>query len=264
MNLTRSVEFRLLNIVYQDGTLVVINKPAGLVCHPSKISPYSSVIGRARVLFSGGTKPNAARQPRLINRLDRETSGIVLLAMSAEGARELGRIWERREVRKEYLAVVHGWMQNEEMTIQAPIGKDPASPVAIKDCVRPDGLEALTCIKRLKCFTRQDRPFTLLSARPETGRKHQIRIHLAHIGHPVVGDKLYGADERLYLDFVHGRLDRQPHNLILPYQALHAAKVSFHWRGKACSFEAPPEPWFADFANVSPAATVSDPVCRGS
>jgi 23S rRNA pseudouridine1911/1915/1917 synthase len=90
--------------------------------------------------------------------------------------------------------------------------------------------------------------FSLLVVLPQSGRKHQIRIHLAHIGHPIVGDKLYGGDEDLYLAFVEGRLnDEQQQRLILPFHALHAQEVSFDWQGKTRDFTAPAETWFTSF-----------------
>src|ERR1035437_1562368 len=139
----------LFKIIYEDGELLVINKPAGLVCHPTKGDEYSSLISRARIYLSGarhealGTgqflAPDASRPtPHLIHRLDRETSGIVLLAKNAVAAGELGKIWETRTVIKEYLAIVHGHVRADHGLIDVPLGKDEASIVAIKDCVRPD------------------------------------------------------------------------------------------------------------------------------
>jgi 23S rRNA pseudouridine1911/1915/1917 synthase len=181
--------------------------------------------------------------------LDRETSGIVLVAKEHQAAIELRRIWEMREVEKAYCAIVHGHVAQDAGVIDAPLGRDEASMVAIKDKVRPDGAVAQTAYSVLSRFTRPEGDFTLVEARPFTGRKHQIRIHLAHVGHPIVGDKLYGLDESFYLDFVKYRLtDEQRKRLILTNQALHAREVRFAWRGEERCFRAEAEAWFTEFA----------------
>lgn len=267
---------RALDILYEDEALLVVNKPPGLVCHPTKPDGRSSLIAQLRAHLG----PEAT--PCLVNRLDRETSGLVLVARSRPVASELGRLMEQRQVQKAYLAIAHGHPLQDQGRIEAPLGRDPLGLVAIQDTVRPDGAPALTEFQVLHRFFRPvppqpdprwwpnevaamagttpatlgpppgipnpPRPFSLLRLHPLTGRKHQLRIHLAYLGHPVVGDKLYGGDPALYLDFVQGRLTAaQQARLILPHHALHAAELSFSWRGRAWHFTAPPPPCFSQF-----------------
>ena len=283
----------LFDILYEDVGLLVLNKPAGLVCHPTKGDEFSSLISRARLYLKPSTL-NPQPSTHLINRLDRETSGIVIVAKNHEIAGELGKIWESRAVKKEYLAIVHGLVRDDHGLIDAPLGKDEQSRVAVKDGVRPDGAPAQTEFFVERRFSRSDFPnneemrndkvsrhigeqfslsaacggegrgevapssifhypssFSLLRIIPRTGRKHQIRIHLAHLGHPIVGDKLYGGDEDLYLALVENRLTpEQLARLILPHQALHACAVRFLWRGQPMEFSCAPEPWFLEFAST--------------
>jgi len=222
----------VLTILHEDADILVVDKPAGLVCHPSKNGELSSLIGRVR-LYLGHA------EGRLVNRLDRETSGVVLLAKHAGAARELGRLFAGdSDVEKTYDAVVHGRLEC-GMTIEAPLGKDEASPVAIKDCVRADGAPAATDVRPVRACTRAGGDFTLVEARPRTGRKHQIRIHLAHVGHPIVGDKIYGGDDGIYLRFVTGMLTPTDEKvLMLEHHALHARCLAFRWRSRAWRFEA--------------------------
>jgi 23S rRNA pseudouridine1911/1915/1917 synthase len=246
----------LFKVVHEDADLLVVHKPADLVCHPTKGDEFSSLISRARIYFD---RQGLSATPHLVHRLDRETSGVVIFAKNAETARELGKIWETRAVRKEYLAIVHGHVAEDHGIIDGPLGKDEASRVVIKDCVRSDGAPAQTEFFVEKHFMRvggacgmtrpaEALPFSLLRVHPLTGRKHQIRIHLAHIGHPIVGDKLYGGDEDCYLALVERRLtDEQRARLILPCHALHASRIQFAWRGRDWDFSSPPEPAFANF-----------------
>jgi 23S rRNA pseudouridine1911/1915/1917 synthase len=296
----------VLNIIHENAGLLVINKPAGLVCHPTKGGEFSSLIGRARLYLNSSLSANEvggevvcrlqplafSLRPFLVNRLDRETSGVVIIAKNSEVAGELGKIWESRAVQKEYLAIVHGHVRDDHGLIDVPLGKDEHSHVTVKDCVRPDGAPAQTEFWVEQRFSRSlvgptcrsawtrspssvaeplrrvdsaslpvaaspssilhsPSPFTLLRVTPRTGRKHQIRIHLAHLGHPIVGDKLYGGDDDLYLALVENRLTpEQCARLILPNQALHARAVRFIWRGGPMEFCCEPEPWFNEFAGT--------------
>jgi 23S rRNA pseudouridine1911/1915/1917 synthase len=275
----------LFAILHEDADLLVVNKPAGLVCHPTKGDEFSSLISRARLYLEPSTF-NLQPSTHLINRLDRETSGVVLIAKNSQTAGALGKIFESRAVQKEYLAIVRGHVREDHGLIDAPLGKDERSRVAIKDCVRPDGAPAQTefrverrfnrsCPRQLKSeddgrergggtpgeiglpagvsvvpssILHPSSSFSFLRLIPGTGRKHQIRIHLAHLGHPIVGDKIYGGDEDIYLALVENRLtDEQRARLILPHHALHARAVRFVWRGRPVEFSCAPEPWFAEF-----------------
>jgi 23S rRNA pseudouridine1911/1915/1917 synthase len=237
------VALHLFDVVSEDDEFLVINKPAGLVCHPTKGDVYSSLISRARLYLGSDSEPH------MINRLDRETSGIVIMAKTAEANSTLRKLWESRAVRKEYSAIVHGECQGTRI-IDAAIGPDESSEVSIKDRVREDGAYCRTQVFGVRAFRSGGRTFSLVRVMLFTGRKHQIRIHLSHIGHPIVGDKLYGGDETLYLSFVKDELtNEQRDRLITENQCLHAGLVSFEWYGQSRSYSAPPEEWFLSFAN---------------
>ena len=223
-----------VSVVYEDGDLLVVDKPAGLVCHPTKDGELSSLIGRVRLHLGRG-------EGRLVNRLDRETSGLVVIAKSAVVARELGRLFSGSAVEKIYRADVHGHIAADALTIEAPLGRDEASAVAIKDCVREDGAAARTDVRVLRRVVLDGRPVSEIEVTPRTGRKHQIRIHLAHIGHPIVGDKIYGGDEQRYLRFVVGVLtDDDRRALIVEHHSLRAVSLSFTWRERQWTFGSAP------------------------
>jgi 23S rRNA pseudouridine1911/1915/1917 synthase len=213
----------LLDILHEDDELLVVDKPAGLVCHPSKAGPESSLIGRIRLHLGDD-------RGRLVNRLDRETGGIVVVAKGRDAAREAGRLFSEGTVEKTYTGVVEGALE-QALDIDAPLGKDDRSAVVIKDAVRADGAAAQTSVRPLGFVAGPFGPLTVVEARPRTGRKHQIRAHLAFVGHPIVGDKIYGGDETRYLRFVVGALtDVDRAALILECHALHASRLSFVWR----------------------------------
>lgn len=234
----------LFEVVYEDAGILVVNKPADLVCHPTKGDVYSSLISRVRLHLGLATEGEA----HMINRLDRETTGLVIVAKTLDVARVWRRAWEAGMVTKQYQAIVHGHVSAEEGIIDAPLGKDDASPVVIKDRVRPDGSPSKTQYWVRRRFERDGRPFTLLQVRPFSGRKHQIRIHMASIGHSIVGDKLYGSDEQIYLSFVEKRITAEQWAvLLLTNHALHAQRIEAECDGRCWEFEAQPDAAFLGF-----------------
>lgn len=222
----KQAPFRVLG---ETADYLAVDKPAGLLVHPTKPGGPRTLWDGLRELLS--YEVAVGGQVSLINRLDRETSGVVLIAKSASAARAAGLAMQRGEIRKEYLAFVFGHPDWEAREVDAPIirqGEVGESPVYLKRCVHPDGAEARTKFETVSRLTRPDgRRFSLVRARPLTGRTHQIRVHLAHAGHPVLGDKLYADGEGHYLEFVKsGWLPAMESALWLPRHALHCGMMA--------------------------------------
>ncbi len=201
-------------IVHEDDRLLVLNKPGDVVCHPSKAGPWSSLVGAAREYAHLAAS-------HLIFRLDRETSGVVVLAKDPEMASRLQKAMQQRLVRKTYLAILTGEVAA-PVTVDQPLGDDEASPVFVKSTVRPDGQPSITHFTPLSCAG----GYTLARVKTESGRKHQIRAHAQWLGHSLVGDKIYGPDARLFIEFIeNGWSEALAAQLILPRQALHCAEI---------------------------------------
>lgn len=201
-----------------DADVLVINKPGWVVCHPSKNGPWSSLVGACRELTGLETL-------HLVARLDRETSGLVILAKHRAAARRLQMAIERRAVDKEYLAILHGELK-EPVSVKQPLAKDLESAIASKVTVRRSN----SAKSALSHFTPLGSAggYTLAKVTLETGRKHQIRAHALWLGHPVVGDKVYGSDETLFLEFIEkGWTPRMEAALPLQRQALHCWQMRF-------------------------------------
>jgi 23S rRNA pseudouridine1911/1915/1917 synthase len=216
--------------VYVDAQLIVLNKPGDIPCHPSKDGPWSSLSGAVRECFG----IDAAH---LVFRLDRETSGLVVFARDVEIARKLQRAAQERRYAKAYLAILHGELTAEIFADQ-PLGDDHDSPVAVKSRVVPvgEGQQAQTRYTPLAAAN----GFTLARVKTETGRKHQIRAHAQWLKYPLVGDKIYGPDPRLFLDFIEqGWTPALETKLLLERQALHCAEIDLRAAGLPHVFCAP-------------------------
>ncbi|MFI5357755.1 MAG: RluA family pseudouridine synthase [Opitutales bacterium] len=223
-------------ILYEDEQLLVLNKPGDVVCHPSKAGPWSSLVGAVREYTHLPTM-------HLVFRLDRETSGVVVLAKEAGMARRLQMAMQRRQVAKAYQAILTGELAG-PVTVDQPLGDDTGSPVYVKTTVRPDGQAAVTHFTPLATAG----GFTLARVVTETGRKHQIRAHAHWLGHSLVGDKIYGPDDRLYLEFIdHGWNAAMAAKLLLPRQALHCAEIDLTAAGAPRVFGAPLPPDLREF-----------------
>ncbi len=224
-----------------NGYLVVL-KPAGILVHPTKPGGPRTLLDALRELLS--YEIASGGQISLVNRLDRETSGLVLVATTSDAARRLGLSMQHGRIAKKYLALVRGWPDWETSRVEAPLlreGSVRTSAVWLKQCVHPDGAPATTELRVLRKF-RKSTPagerFSLIEARPLTGRTHQIRVHLAQVGHPVVGDKLYGPSHDLYLRFIEtGWTPELAEQLLLPRHALHASGLEIIEPGLEGSFQ---------------------------
>ena len=214
-------------VIYEDDRLLVVNKPGDVVCHPSKAGPWSSLVGAAREYTGLPTM-------HLVFRLDRETSGVVVLAKDAKMASVLQTAMMERKAGKGYLAVMSGELAA-PVTVNQPLGDDRASPVFIKSTVVEGGHAAVTHFTPLVVAG----GFTFARVVTETGRKHQIRAHAQWLGHSLIGDKIYGPDAQLYLDFItKGWSAALEEKLLLPRQALHCAEIDLSAVGAPQIFKA--------------------------
>jgi 23S rRNA pseudouridine1911/1915/1917 synthase len=206
-----------LRIAYADEHLVVVDKPAGIVVHPAPGHPSGTLV---HGLLAHDVAGGDAERPGIVHRLDRDTSGLMVVARSEEAHRRLQALVRRRELERHYLALVVGRPRSRSGRIEAPIGRDRRDPLRHSlDTDTPR--EAITHFELVDLFPRH----ALLDVRLETGRTHQIRVHLAAIGLPVAGDPVYG----------------RPHELGLERQFLHAARLAFvhPFRGERVEVESP-------------------------
>ena len=215
-----------LPVVFEDEHLLVINKPPALTVHPGAGRPSGTLVNAVLARVPGLAGVGSRQRPGIVHRLDKDTSGLLVVAKTPVAYASLSSQVARRTVNRTYLALVHGVLPHDERTITAPIGRHPRHRTRM--AVVPRGREAITRYRVLERLAR----YTLVEAHLVTGRTHQIRVHFAHIGHPVAGDPVYAG---------------RPDELGIGRQALHAHRLQFVHpaSGKEMAFEAPPP---ADFA----------------
>ncbi len=192
-----------LSIIYEDDDLLVIDKPAGLVVHPAPGNPAHTLVNA--ILFHLSSLPDTDdwHRPGIVHRLDKDTSGVMLVAKNSVAHQNLADQFKTRSVVKTYLVLVRGHLTPEDGVIEAPIGRDSRDRKRMAVVAESRGRQARTQYHVVKYIGN----YTLLEVRPETGRTHQIRVHLAAIGYPVVGDKVYGVkSDYLSRQFLHASL----------------------------------------------------------
>lgn len=222
-----------LDVIYEDADLAIIDKPAGMVMHPAPGHATGTLVHALVHRFGDRLAAvAAAARPGIVHRLDRGTSGVVAVALTDRAHRKLAGQFADRTVRKEYLALVYGCPEPDSGTVDEPLGRDPRDRKRISTRSR-NAREAITDWRRLESFP----SFTLLEARPRTGRTHQIRVHLAHMHHAIVGDPDYAGKQ--WKGVPEGRI----RSLVRAFErpALHAHRLEFDHptSGERMSFQAP-------------------------
>jgi 23S rRNA pseudouridine1911/1915/1917 synthase len=220
-----------LTILHEDEDVVVIDKPPGLVVHPAAGHPDQTVVNALLFHVKDLSGIGGELRPGIVHRLDKDTSGVMLIAKHDEAHRRLTANWNTDLVKKEYLAVVYGTPSSDRGTVDAPLGRDPRDRKRM--AIVADGRRALTDYE----VAERLRYASVVRCRLRTGRTHQIRVHMKHLGHPIIGDPVYSGPQW------RGIPDRKLQRTIerFPRQALHAARLTFaHPRsGESVVVEAP-------------------------
>jgi 23S rRNA pseudouridine1911/1915/1917 synthase len=221
-----------IEVVYEDEALTVVNKPPGMVTHPAKGNWRGTLVNALQFHYDTLSTLAGENRPGIVHRLDRDTTGLLVVVKDELAHRRLGLQFELRQVHKEYLALVHGVPQRDSDYIERTIGFHPVSreKMAIRS-PEDGGKDAVTFYEVVERFPR----FALVRCKPMTGRTHQIRVHLTHIGHPILADKLYSGRDRITLGDI---LGPGPHGaaavpspaieqVLIDRQALHAHRLRF-------------------------------------
>jgi RluA family pseudouridine synthase len=244
-------------IVYEDDAILVVDKPGNLPVHPSGRYFFHTLLTQLRV--QNGNEVDQKKEFYLVHRIDRETSGLLVIGKTSAAAAGLVAQWEKKGITKEYLAIVKGNVRESSFVVDAPLGKDPHSEIRLKMHVvemgadgepmflpKSEVLPSRTAVEVVEHVGR----YTVVRCVPHTGRQHQIRVHLWHVGHPIAGDKLYGTEASFFLRTMKEILDVEVESGIsLSRHALHAHKLGFRHpvTGEPMVFTSPLPPELDEF-----------------
>ncbi|WP_425157618.1 RluA family pseudouridine synthase [Candidatus Binatus sp.] len=229
-----------ISVIFDDEEIIVVNKPAGMTVHPAPGHPNGTLVDALLARFpelAAMAEPDGVLRPGIVHRLDKDTSGVMVVARTPFSRTALSRQFKDRTVKKTYLAIVKGKVARDRVTIERPVGRHPIERkrMSVRSNAPRDAVSHITVLGRFNPADADDPGTSLVRVNPDTGRMHQIRVHLASIGHPCLGDPLYGGKAA-----AGGFFNRQ---------ALHALALSLtHPRsGKRLEFVAPPPIDFVEF-----------------
>ncbi|TWU25049.1 Pseudouridine synthase [Novipirellula galeiformis] len=227
-----------LDVLYEDDGLVVVNKPPGMVVHPARGNWTGTLTSALAFRFQSLSDVGGPTRPGIVHRLDRDTSGVIVVAKTNSIHVHLSEQFANREVEKEYFAITAARIDRDRDIIDVPIGRHPYQ--RDKMAIRENHATSKAASTFYEVISRHGR-FTQVRVRPKTGRTHQIRVHLSHIGAPILCDRLYAGHAEVSLGMLTGTRDAAKDTVLLERQALHARKLTFRHpqSGQMMTFEAP-------------------------